>query len=104
MRTELLAKGHIIGLTDSSVIESLRKTELTEKMRQLVQMTSLCSAASATECECTMAGVPCMADICGCLHKAGVQECGNCNGSIVFDATAVNAFRANVLKQTLGAL
>lgn len=91
MRTELIAKG-----ISSEIVQNMSKTELSEKLKQFG-----CLMCLTNDCECIVNGVPCMVDICGCIHKASTaQECGNVNGKVVFDAEAVHAFR-NIMLQTV---
>lgn len=94
MRQELCNRGHSIGLSAEN-IEKLSKNEVKEKLKLALETCSMCVS---NDCECVVNGVPCMPDICGCMHKLTLsQECMNPEGKVVFNAKEVNDFRSHFI-------
>ena len=99
--------GHLIGL-DASTLDQLSKTgryrtlsflqgwfvpELQSRMKELISNSGLCS----TDCECFSNGIPCVANVCLCIHNVAAHECSNSFGKVVFNAADVHAFRCELL-------
>ena len=76
-------------------IESMGKTELTSKLKEMLVNCKLCTESG---CCCVELGVPCSAESCSCL-KGGIrteqqQPCANPYGQQVFDPDLVREYRA----------
>ena len=95
MKSELIANCHLIGM-EKSEIESLSKVELTNKMKEMLKQCPLCVS---NNCECVKLGIPCFAEVCGCISKRGAvsQTCDNPNGQIAFDPDEVLEYRSQYI-------
>ena len=62
-------------------------------MKHLLSSYGLCT----TECECALNGIPCMGNVCLCIHNTSAHECCNPSGKHVYNADVVNAFRNELL-------
>lgn len=100
MKAELLSHGSKIQYMGSSKdIDALSKAELSSLVREVVKHCSLCIDNS---CECVALGIPCSAQLCGCMRgghgKAGhAQSCENPSGKDQFDGDRVSEYRRRVL-------
>ena len=104
LRAELLSNGHLIcyeGTTED--VEKLSKAELTLKVKDVLKMCVLCVT---NDCQCVQMGLPCSAQVCGCLrgghHPGQAQSCANPDGQDLYDPARVKEYRRNVLAGVTG--
>jgi len=100
LRAELLARGHLICYEGTSAeVEKMSKTELTQKVKDVLKVCVLCAA---NDCQCFQAGIPCSAQLCGCArnghHPGQAQSCANPNGMDLYDPERVKEYRRTVLR------
>jgi len=100
LRAELLARGHLICYEGTSAeVEKMSKTELTQKVKDVLKVCVLCVA---NDCQCFQAGIPCSAQLCGCArnghHPGQAQSCANPNGMDLYDPERVKEYRRTVLR------
>ena len=91
MKSEILS--HCNGSISKDDIEKLSKAELTTKLRDVINLCTLCVS---NNCECVQLGVQCNDQTCVCLAKgynAGRSHCDNPNGKYIFSADLVNEYR-----------
>jgi hypothetical protein len=95
MKSELTAHGMLIGLP-SSEVESLSKSDLAIKMKEVLKHCPMCVDA---RCECVVQGLGCFAEVCGCIGKRGAhsQHCANVFGQVAFNPDAVNEYRREII-------
>jgi hypothetical protein len=96
MRSQLLAHTTELAITCLEV-NNMTKTEMLDKLKLLTCFLCTPSANGTSDCECVIEGIPCIGDLCGCIHKTSCHECGNVNGKIVFSVETVNKIRRNVI-------
>ena len=96
MKSELIRNCHLIGL-DKGEVESLSKAELSNKMKEMLKECPICIS---NNCECVKLGIPCFAEVCGCISKRGAvsQICNNPEGQIVFDPDEVLDYRSQFVR------
>lgn len=100
LRAELLSRGHLICYEGTPTeVEKLSKTELTQKVKDVLKVCVLCVA---NDCQCFQAGIPCSAQLCGCSrnghHPGQAQSCANPNGMDLYDPERVKEYRRTVLR------
>ena len=95
MKSELMSKCHLIGL-ERSQVEALPKAELTLKMKEVLKQCPICTI---NNCECVKLGIPCFAEVCGCISKRGPgsQICSNPEGQVSFDPDEVMIYRSQYI-------
>ena len=62
-------------------------------------MLKQCPLCVSNNCECVKLGIPCFAEVCGCISKRGAvsQTCDNPNGQIAFDPDEVLEYRSQYI-------
>lgn len=101
LRQELLANGHLICYEGTPAeVEKLSKADLTNVVKKVLKECVLCTA---NNCECFQQGIPCSAQLCGCLrsgHNPGqAQACANPAGRDMYDPDRVNEYRRKILAE-----
>lgn len=100
LRAELISNGHLVCYEGTlEDVEKLSKTELTKKVKDVLKVCVLCVT---NDCLCVQAGIPCSAQLCGCLrnghHPGQAQSCANPNGMDLYDPERVKEYRRTILR------
>jgi hypothetical protein len=96
IKSELISRGNLIGICKKEEVEAMSKTDLTNAMRELIKVCELCTE---NNCECVQLGIPCSADVCGCMKHG--RKCANPEGRIVYDQKKVIEYRKKILEETV---